>query len=162
MSFPAVRRELVLSAPVHTVYRAWLTPEILRRWLAPGSLECARAEVDERVGGRFRIWQTESDRPAGGFEAEILELTPDRRIRLRWGFVGPDRETGPVFDSLLTVDLSETPDGGTRLLLVHEKLDELAAAMPQVAAQVGAGWDSVLAKLDVAVKQGLGGDETGA
>jgi uncharacterized protein YndB with AHSA1/START domain len=153
MSFPAVRREMVISAPAHSVYRAWLTPEILRQWLAPGALECARAEVDERVGGRFRIWHTAADEPAGGFEAEILELVPDRRIRLRWGFVGPDRDQGPVFDSELTVDLEETRDGGTRLRLVHEKLDRLAAAMPQVASQVGPGWDSVLAKLAVAVKQ---------
>lgn len=150
---PAVRRERVLAAPVHTVYRAWLDPDILRRWLAPGSLECTRAEVDERVGGRFRIWQTDSDHPVGGFDAELLELVPDRRIVWRWGFVGPEREAGPGFDSLLTVTLDATPDGGTLLVLVHERLDALNAAMPHVAARIGGGWDGVLDQLAVAIKE---------
>ncbi|GIH77103.1 SRPBCC family protein [Planobispora longispora] len=145
--FPAVRRERILPAPVHAVYRAWLDPAILRRWLAPGSPERAHAEVDERAGGRYRIRQTDSDQPVGGFDAELLELVPDRRIVWRWGFIGPDRDAGPVFDSLLTVTLDETPAGGTRLLLVHERLDALAVALPHVAEQVGAGWDGVLGRL---------------
>lgn len=151
-SFPAVVRERTLSAPPHTVYRAWLDPRILQRWLAPGALECAHAEVDERVGGRYRIWQTQSGDPIGGFDAELLELVPDERIVLRWGFVGPDRDAGPVFDSLLTITLHEAPGGGTRLVLVHERLDELAAAMPDVAKQIATGWDAVLDQLTVVVK----------
>ncbi|MFI9718971.1 SRPBCC domain-containing protein [Streptomyces sp. NPDC052396] len=149
--FPAVRRERTLSAPPATVYRAWLDPEILQRWLAPGTLELARAEVDERVGGRFRVWQTQSNTPIGGFDAELLELVPNERIVFRWGFVGPDRDAGPRFDSLLTVTLHPVPEG-TRLIIVHERLDALAAAMPDVAKQIGGGWDSVLDQLAVAVK----------
>ena len=30
-----VHREITLPAPASSVYRAWLEPEILRRWLAP-------------------------------------------------------------------------------------------------------------------------------
>jgi uncharacterized protein YndB with AHSA1/START domain len=84
----------------------------------------------------------------GLFEAEILELVPSTRIAGRWGFAGPDREKGPVYDSRLTVTLREAPGGGTLLTLVHERLDDLAAALPQVAAKVGSGWDGVLTKLD--------------
>ncbi|MEU6425649.1 SRPBCC domain-containing protein [Microbispora sp. NPDC046973] len=148
---PAIRRERTLAAPPHTVYRAWLDPDVLRLWLAPGDLECVRAEVDERVGGRYRIWQASSDRPIGGFDAQLLELVPDRRIVWRWGFVGPDREAGPMFDSLLTVELSETAEGGTHMTLLHERLDALAAALPHVAEQIGGGWDGVLDRLTVAV-----------
>ena len=39
------------------------------------------------------------------------------------------------------------------LTLVHERLDTLAAAMPQVAANVGPGWGSALNKLPAAVAQ---------
>lgn len=150
MSFPAVHREITLAAPPHTVYRAWLTPEILRQWLAPGAFECARAEVEERVGGRFRIWHSDGGRDAGGFEAEILELVPDQRIAWRWGFVGPDRDA--AFDSVLTVTLDANDDGSTRLSLTHERLDELAAAMPQVATQINAGWADTLDKLAALAK----------
>lgn len=146
----SVDREINLPAPPHTVYRAWLTPEVLRQWLAPGHFECARAEVDERVGGRFRIWHTNDGQAAGGFEAEILELVPDQRIRWQWGFVGPERTA--AYDSMLTVTLDATADGGTRLSLRHERLDELAAALPQVASQVENGWAEALDKLAVLTK----------
>ena len=63
------------------------------------------------------------------------------------GSVGPRRGDGPTFDSLLTVTLDGKPDGGTALTLVHERLEELAAAMPQVADGVAPGWQSVLDKL---------------
>jgi uncharacterized protein YndB with AHSA1/START domain len=147
MTEHAVRLERTIPAPPHKVYRAWLDPELLRRWLAPGGLEVDRVEVDERVGGHFRVWQADSGTDAGGFECELLELAPDRRIVFRWGFVGPGRTAGPVYDSLLTVTLREAPDGGTALTLVHERLEELAAAMPHVAGNVGPGWEMVLDKL---------------
>jgi uncharacterized protein YndB with AHSA1/START domain len=145
-SQPVVRMERTLSAPPHQVYRAWLSPELIRRWMAPG-YDVTRVEVDERAGGRYRVWHAEAGIPAGGFEAEILELVPDQRIAWRWGFAGPDRADGPVYDSRLTVTLRDAPGGGTVLTLVHERLDDLAAALPQVAGKVGSGWDGVLAKL---------------
>jgi uncharacterized protein YndB with AHSA1/START domain len=69
---------------------------VLRRWLAPGGLEVTRAEVDERVGGRYRIWQADAGSEVGGFERELVELVPNQRIVFRWGFVGPDRDSSPA------------------------------------------------------------------
>jgi hypothetical protein len=43
--------------------------------------------------------------------------------------------------------LGRLAGGGTHLTLVHERLDDLAAARPDVAEQVGAGWDFVLTGL---------------
>ena len=147
----AVRLERTIPATPHQVYRAWLEPELLRRWMAPGGLEMIRAEVDERPGGHYRIWHADAGTEAGGFDCEILELTPGERLVFRWGFVGPDCAAGPCYDSLLTVTLRAAPGGGTVLTLVHERLDALAAAMPQVAANVGPGWESALDKLLAAV-----------
>lgn len=147
----AVRLERTIPAPPSSVYRAWLDPELLPRWLAPGGLEVTRVEIDERVGGHFRIWQADGDSDVGGFDCELLELVPDERLVFRWGFVGPERTGGPVFDSLLTITLRQAPGGGTALTLVHERLEGLAAAMPQVAEGVGAGWESVLSKLTATI-----------
>jgi uncharacterized protein YndB with AHSA1/START domain len=150
---PVVRIERSIAAPPAEVYRAWLDPGILRRWLAPGDLHVTRAEVDERPGGRFRIWQELDDgAPRGGFECELLELVPYERISFRWGFVGPDRESGPRFDSRLTISLREAPGDGTLLTLVHEHLDALRAAMPEVAEMVGVGWQDVLGSLDATLR----------
>ncbi len=147
-NLPAVRVERTFAAPPHLVYRAWLSPEIIRRWMAPG-YEATRVEVDERIGGRYSVWHSNADTQAGGFEAEILELVPAERIVWRWGFVGPDRSNGPVYDSRLIVDLRAAAGGGTVLTLMHERLDDLAAALPEVAAKVGSGWAGVLTKLAV-------------
>jgi uncharacterized protein YndB with AHSA1/START domain len=129
------------------VYDAWLNPDTLLLWLAPGGIQIDRAQVDRSVGGHYRIWHTAGGSNAGGFECEITELVPDRRIVFRWGFVGPVRTDGPVYDSLLTIHLEEVSKGMTRLTLVHEQLDELSAALPHVAEQVAGGWESVLTKL---------------
>ena len=145
---PAVRVERTFAASPQQVYRAWLSPDLIRRWMAPGC-EVTRVEVDERPAGRYRVWHAVAGVPADGFEAEILELVPAERIAWRWGFAGPEREAGPVYDSLLTVTLRDAPGGGTVLTLVHERLDDLAAALPQVAEMVGPGWEDVLAKLAV-------------
>jgi uncharacterized protein YndB with AHSA1/START domain len=124
------------------VYRAWLDPALLARWMAPGASTVTSADVDEHVGGHYRIQHGEQ----GGFDAELLELVPDRRLVFRWGFVGPQWRSGPSYDSLLTVTFDET-DGGTLLTLVHERLDDLAAALPEVARNVSPGWESALDKL---------------
>jgi uncharacterized protein YndB with AHSA1/START domain len=144
----AVRLERTIAASPAQVYRAWLDPELLARWMAPGSYTFARAEVDERVGGRFRVWHADSSgTPAGGFDCELAELVPDERIVFRWGFVGPQGREGVAYDSLLTVTFLEALDGGTALTLVHERLEDLAAALPGVAKNVGPGWEDVLGKL---------------
>ena len=78
---------------------------------------------------------------------------PDQRLVFRWGFIGPQRRQGPSFDTLLTISLRAEPPG-TTLTLVHEDLAELGAAMPEVAASVGPGWEAVLARLDKTLAAG--------
>lgn len=77
----------------------------------------------------------------------MLELAADRRLVFRWGFIGPQRRLGPSFDTLLTVSFDPGPVGGTVIRLVHERLCELAAAMPHIAGSVEGGWEAVLTKL---------------
>ncbi len=123
---------------------------LLRQWMAPGGFDVRRAEVEARVGGHFRIWHVESGTEIGGFECEIVELVPDERIVFRWGFVGPERTAGAG----LRLGLDHYPAGGaernaTTLTLIHERLDDLAAAMPHIADKVQVGWELVLEKLAV-------------
>jgi uncharacterized protein YndB with AHSA1/START domain len=143
----AVRLTRTISAPPERVYRAWLDPELLRRWLAPGTMTVTRAEVDERPGGRLSIHQADATEAGiGGMESDILELEPNRRIVFTWRFVGPQRELDPALDSRLTVTFAPV-DEGTELTLVHERLDALFAAMPHLTDKVEPGWALVLDKL---------------
>ncbi len=155
---PVVRLERTIPVPPHAVYGAWLDPDLVRQWMAPGDqYDVERVDIDERVGGRYSVWQTNSGASAGGFECEILELVPEERIVFRWGFVGPRSAEGPVFDSRLTMTQRETPPGSTLLTLVHERLDELARAMPDVADKVELGWELVLEKLSASIATRSGG-----
>ena len=143
-----VRVERLLPVPPHLAYRAWLEPGLVRRWMAPGRQEVTRVEIDERAGGAWRTWKADDDVIVGGFDCELVELVPDRRLVFRWGFIGPQRRQGPSFDTLLTVSFGPGPAGGTVVRLVHERLGELAAAMPDIAGSVRPGWESVLTKLE--------------
>ena len=145
--YPAVHLDRIIPASPAEVYDAWLDPDTLLHWLAPGGSQIRNAEADRRVGGHYRIWHTAGGSSASGFECEITELVPNQRIVFRWGFVGPERTNGPVFDSLLTINREQAPHGMTHLTLVHESLEALASALPHVAEQVESGWESVVAKL---------------
>jgi uncharacterized protein YndB with AHSA1/START domain len=96
-----------------------------------------------------RIWHAESGSDVGGFECEIVEFVPDTRIVFRWGFVGPERTAGPVFDSRLTITLDAARGRETVLTLVHERLEGLAAGWLEVAENIEIGWKLVLEKLAV-------------
>jgi RNA polymerase sigma factor (sigma-70 family) len=51
-----VRLRRTIFATPDRVYRAWLDPDLLRRWLAPPGFVVTRVEIDERTGGRWRVW----------------------------------------------------------------------------------------------------------
>ena len=111
----SVRLQRVIPASPELVYRAWLDPATLRRWMAPTSFEeNVEAQVDERVGGHYRIFHSQDGIERGGFESELVELVPGERIVLLWRFVGPERVVDPWHDSRLTVTFAPS-DGGTEL-----------------------------------------------
>lgn len=147
----AVHVRRTIAAPPERVYRAWLDPPLMAGWFAPTGFTVRKAEVDERVGGRVRIWHADgAGNDVGGAEAEIVELIPGQRIVLHWQFVGPDRATDPAMATRLTVTFTATPDG-TRLDLTHDRLDGLRDRSPHIAEQVRPGWESALDAL-VAVR----------
>ena len=68
------------DAPRHLVYKAWTTPELVTRWWSGRRGAMKLAEIDLRVGGRWR-YVMEAD---GGFEVafhgEYREIVPNERI----------------------------------------------------------------------------------
>ena len=129
-----VRR--VLSAPPPAVFAAWHDADLLQHWLVPHALRATRAEAYGRIGGRFRMWYADGDADVGGVEARFLAFDEPRRLVLRWGFCGPARIAGPVYDSLLSVRFRSDGYDGTHLTLAHEALDQLRAARPELAENV--------------------------
>jgi uncharacterized protein YndB with AHSA1/START domain len=69
-----------LDAPKHLVYKAWTTPELVKRWWNAKRGEVTVAEIDLRVGGTWRYVMVTGDGFEVGFHGEYLELAPNERI----------------------------------------------------------------------------------
>ena len=68
------------DAPRHLVYRAWTTPELVRRWWHAQRGEMTVAEIDLRVGGHWRYAMMAHGEFEVAFHGEFREVVPDERI----------------------------------------------------------------------------------
>jgi uncharacterized protein YndB with AHSA1/START domain len=73
-----IRREF--DAPKHLVYKAFTTPELIRRWWNAKRGEVTIAEVDLRVGGKWRYVMIADDGSEVGFHGEYREIVPNDRL----------------------------------------------------------------------------------
>ena len=68
------------DAPKHLVYKAWTTPELVKRWWHANRGEVKSAEIDLRVGGIWRYVSLTADGLEFGFHGEYREIVPNERI----------------------------------------------------------------------------------
>jgi uncharacterized protein YndB with AHSA1/START domain len=109
-----IRREF--DAPAHLVYRAWTTPELVRRWWAGRHGEVVSIEIDLRVGGSWRYVMTANQGFEVAFHGEYREIVPNERLVHTEVFEG-----APGAPALSTVTFKEA-DGLTELAILvdHE------------------------------------------
>jgi uncharacterized protein YndB with AHSA1/START domain len=68
------------DAPAPLVYKAWTTPELIKRWWAGDHGEVTSAEVDLRVGGTWRYVMTANEGFEVAFHGEYRDIVTDERI----------------------------------------------------------------------------------
>ena len=68
------------DAPKHLVYKAWTTPDLVKRWWHANRGEMTVAEIDLRVGGKWRYVMVADGGVEVGFHGEYREVLPDDRI----------------------------------------------------------------------------------
>jgi uncharacterized protein YndB with AHSA1/START domain len=68
------------DAPKHLVYKAWTTPELVKRWWHANRGEVTVVEIDLRVGGKWRYVMVADDGFEVGFHGEYREIVPNERI----------------------------------------------------------------------------------
>jgi uncharacterized protein YndB with AHSA1/START domain len=104
------------DAPAHLVYRAWTTPELVKRWWAGKRGEVTLAEIDLRVGGTWRYVMTAHGEFEVGFHGEYRELVENERIVSTEVYEG-----APEGEALNTLTLTEQ-DGRTSvsILVTHQ------------------------------------------
>jgi uncharacterized protein YndB with AHSA1/START domain len=138
-----IRLHRVLRAKPERVYRAFLDPDAIVKWMAPNGFTCKVHHMDPKVGGTYRMSFTNfSTGNSMGFGGEYLELTPNERIR--W----TDRFENPNMPGVMvaTVTLKEV-FCGTELTIVQEGLP---AVMPVHACYMG--WQESLIQLAMLVE----------
>jgi uncharacterized protein YndB with AHSA1/START domain len=112
-----------LRASPQKVYAAWTHAENLIQWFAaqaePGSV---KADLDVRVGGRYRISFTNQDNgeyhEVGGLYREVV---PDARLQFTWAW-----HSTPERESLVTIEFKPDADG-TLMIFQQEQFADQAA-----------------------------------
>ena len=105
------------DAPRHLVYRAWTTPELVRRWWIARRGEVTVAALDLRVGGACRFVMIADNGMEVGFHGEYREIVPNERLVSTEVFEGlPDGDSAPALNTLTL----EEEGGRTLLTLVVE------------------------------------------
>lgn len=107
------------DAPKHLVYKAYTTPELVKRWWSARRGEVTVAEIDLRVGGTWRYVMVADGGFEVAFHGEYREIVPDERIVSTEVFEGmPDAE------ALDTATFTEVEGRTTLTLLVQHTTKE--------------------------------------
>ena len=105
------------DAPRHLVWKAWTTPELVKRWWHANRGEMTVCEIDLRVGGRWRYVMVADGGPEVGFHGEFREIVPNERLVSTEVYEGiPDAEEHAAVDILTLTEL----DGRTTLTVLVE------------------------------------------
>ncbi|MGK3957999.1 SRPBCC family protein [Arthrobacter sp. R4] len=117
VTFPSDEEILItrtLNAPRHLVYRAWTTPELVRKWWPGRRGEMTMMEMDFRVGGAWRYVMVAHGEFEVAFHGTYREIVPNERIVntevMEMPGTAPDSEDGAVVN---TVTFEEADDGAT-------------------------------------------------
>jgi uncharacterized protein YndB with AHSA1/START domain len=137
---PFLTLQRVYPVAPEKVWRAWTDPEAIKRWWGPGGHEdrVSVAELDVRVGGRFRIVFGGKEGRDHEVQGVYVVVQPQRKLAFTWTWPN----TTPERESVVTI-VFKAEGTGTQLEFKHEELfDE------SVRDGHKRGWTESFAKLD--------------
>ena len=142
MTTPDIRRDLsltverVINAPAEKLFNAWLTPEMLKKFMLPGpDMSLPVAKVDAREGGRFELIMRagDDDLPHSG---TYKKINPHSQIIFTW-----ESAWSPA-ESEVTLDFTPQ-DTGTKVTLTHQTFYD-----QEKRDNHEAGWGAILMAMD--------------
>lgn len=121
MTSRAVRFYRVLRTTPHKLYRAFLEPAAMAKWLPPFGFTCTVHHLDAQVGGTFRMsFHNFGTGASHSFGGEYLELVPSQRL------VYVDRFDDPTLPGEMRVEVTLTPVVcGTELQVVQSGIPDV-------------------------------------
>ena len=138
-----IRLHRVLRATPERVYRAFLDPDAMVKWLPPHGFTAKVHHLDARVGGTYKMSFTNFSSGNGhSFGGEYLELVPNERI------VHTDKFDDPTLPGEMKTTITVKPVSvGTELDIVQEGVPEV---IPPEACYLG--WQESLQLLTLLVE----------
>lgn len=116
-----IRLHRVLKAPPDRVYRAFLDPDAMVKWLPPNGFTARVHAMDARVGGSHRMSFTDfSTGSSHSFGGTYLEMVPNERLRYTDAFEDPGLAGGMQ----VTVELKRV-SCGTELTITQEGVPDI-------------------------------------
>ena len=138
MSSHTIKLHRVLRAPADRVYRAFLDPDAMAKWLPPNGFTCKVHHLDAKVGGSYKMSFTNfTTGKSHSFGGTYLELKPHERIRYTDKFDDPN-----LPGEMQTAITLKKVSCGTEVTIVQE---DLPAAIPAEACYLG--WQESLISL---------------
>jgi uncharacterized protein YndB with AHSA1/START domain len=133
-----VRLHRVLRAAPERIYRAFLDPDAMAKWLPPNGFTGKVHQLDAKVGGTYKMSFTNfTTGTSHSFGGTYLELTPNERLRYT------DKFDDPNLPGEMQTTISLKPVFcGTQLNITQEGIP---AAIPAEACYLG--WQESLALL---------------
>jgi len=134
----SVQLHRVLRCTPEKLYRAFVTPDAMAKWLPPNGFTCKVHHMDARVGGTFRMSFTNFTTGNGhSFGGTYHELVPHSRIRYSDKFDDPN-----LAGEMQTTVTIQKVSVGTDLKIVQEGIP---AVIPAEACYLG--WQDSLDQL---------------
>ncbi|HEY9229134.1 MAG TPA: SRPBCC domain-containing protein [Gemmatimonadaceae bacterium] len=126
-----------VRATPEEVFDAWLDADGMRTWMVGSTLGQARATIDARVGGKFRLEMFKPDNTGFDHTGEYLTIDRPRKLAFTWFSLGTKHQR-----TVVTIELEPVGDGETKLTLTHQGLPSVEDAVEHEQ-----GWGIVLGKL---------------
>jgi len=92
------------EAPAALLFALWTDVHHFAQWMGPEGFDCKEAEIDLRVGGKYRGMIRSKDHGDNWFHGIYREITPPKRLVFTWTW-----EQGPSGDveTLITISFAE-------------------------------------------------------
>ena len=148
MSTGTVKLHRVFKAKPDKVYRAFLSPAALAKWLPPYGFTCTVHHLDAKVGGTFKMsFENFTTSTSHSFGGEYLELVPGQLLRYT------DKFDDPNLPGAIEVTVS------LKAVLCGTELNVVQSGIPAVipVEMCYLGWQESLAQLALVVEPDIPG-----
>ncbi len=122
-----------IPATAEFLFHAWTDPLRLKAWWGPSGVKCVEAQVDLRIGGRYRIANQFPDGKIIWIAGEYEHIEAPRRLVYTWRLENDSRSPERV-----TVEFKQK-DVETEVVITHERIPDA-----KVREQHDAGWRGCL------------------